>query len=76
MIGESTFSEIFVNCNPEEIRDKDIVVKNSILGIGIQFMDKVLRIIYLDKILKPVPSSSDESAGDKNEILIDFRIGF
>jgi len=30
----------------------------------------------MDKILKVVSPSSDESAGDKNEILIDFRIGF
>jgi hypothetical protein len=30
----------------------------------------------MNKILKPVASSSDESAGDKNEILVDFRIGF
>jgi len=30
----------------------------------------------MDKILKPVPSSADESAGDKNMIIVDIRLGF
>jgi hypothetical protein len=53
-----------------------VIVKSYILGIGYRFEDKEVRSISLDKILKPVASSSDPSAGDKNEILIDFRIGF
>lgn len=32
--------------------------------------------ILLEKILAPVPSSTSPLAGDKNEIVVDFRLGF
>ena len=40
------------------------------MGIGIVFDDKVERSISLEKLLKPVAASSDESAGDLNEIQV------
>lgn len=53
-----------------------MIPKTTVLGIGIEFMDKVVRSIKMSKILKPVPSSSEASAGNKNEILVDIRLGF
>jgi hypothetical protein len=76
LIGESTFSEIFVNCDPEKIILKGTIPTTTILGIPIKFRDSVDRTIELEKISQRVPSSSDVSAGNKNEILIDFRLGF
>lgn len=76
LIGESTFAEIFINCEPQKVTDKKKLPKVTILGIGIEYMDKVVRGVKMDKILKPVPSSVLPSAGDKNEIIVDIRLGF
>ena len=53
-----------------------MIAKTTILGIGVEFSDKIVRSIKMSKILKPVASSSEPSAGDKNEILVDIRLGF
>ena len=50
-IGESTFSEIFVNCSPEKTSFKNTVATTKILGIGVAFRDKVTRTIKMAKIL-------------------------
>ena len=75
-VGESTFAEIYVNCKPEKIKYKDYIPETKILGITIKFKDLVLSKILLEKILKPVEASSLATAGDKNEIVVDFRIAF
>lgn len=38
--------------------------------------DKVVSSIKVEKILKPIQSTMDSTGGDKNEVLIDFRLGF
>lgn len=76
LIGESTFAEIYVNCQPEKTTNKKMIPKTKILGIGIEYIDKIVRSIKMSKILKPVPASSLPSAGNKNEILVDIRLGF
>ena len=76
LIGESTFAKIYVNCEPEKTTQKAMIAKTTILGIGVEFSDKIVRSIKMSKILKPVASSSEPSAGDKNEILVDIRLGF
>jgi hypothetical protein len=39
-------------------------------------MDKVVRGVIMDKILQNVPASKLPSAGNKNEIIVDIRLGF
>jgi len=46
------------------------------LGITVQTSDLVVAKIVLEKILKFIPNTKDEMAGSKNEILVDFQIGF
>ena len=76
LIGESTFAAIFINCEPEKTTQKAMIPKTTILGIGVEYADAIVRSIKMSKILKPVESSSEPSAGDKNEILVDFRLDF
>ena len=76
LIGESTFAEIYVNCSPEKTTNLKTIAKTTILGIGIEFVDKIVRSIKMSKILKPVPASNLPSAGNKNEIIVDIRLGF
>jgi len=74
--GESTFAEIFVNCSPEKTNYKAYTPDVVILGIAIKKKDLIVTKILLEKILAPVPSSTSPLAGDKNEIVVDFRLGF
>lgn len=76
LIGESTFAEIYVNCSPEKTTNKKMIPKTKILGIGIEYVDKIVRRIKMSKILKPVVASKLASAGNKNEIIVDIRLGF
>ena len=76
LIGESTFAEIFINCKPQKVTNKNKIPTKTFLGIGLEYKDKVVRSVIMDKILQNVPASKLASAGPKNEILVDIRLGF
>tara|TARA_B110000285_G_scaffold223893_1_gene280012 strand:+ start:250 stop:648 length:399 start_codon:yes stop_codon:yes gene_type:complete len=75
-IGESTFPEIFVNCFPEKTKYMGQKPKRVILGFVVESSDLEVSKIVLEKILKFISSTTAESAGSKNEVIVDFRIGF
>lgn len=52
------------------------VAKTVVLGFTVESSDLVVSKIVLEKILKFISSTTDESAGSKNEVIVDFRIGF
>lgn len=52
------------------------MAKTVILGFTVTTSDLVVSRINLEKILKFIPSTTEESAGSKNELIVDFRIGF
>lgn len=47
-----------------------------ILGITIKKKDLIISKIVLEKIQGQIASSKSELAGNKNEIIVDFRLGF
>ena len=65
-----------MNCSPEKTNFREFIPDVVILGITIKKKDLIISKILLEKILAPVPSSTSPLAGDKNEIIVDFRLGF
>lgn len=65
-----------MNCAPEKTNFKDFIEDVSVLGITVKKKDLIISKILLEKIQASIPSEKGADAGNKNEIIVDFRLDF